>query len=100
MATVAAAEPVRAQQAGAYDRVFYTSLSIVMALTVVAGFGPTCYFAGSSMRTLSGAQITPIVHLHGLLFSTWVLLFIVQTSLVATRRVTVHRRRRSLASSP
>jgi hypothetical protein len=92
MATVATAPPAKAPLAGAHDRVFYTTLSILMALTVVAGFGPTYYFAGGSPRTLSGAQITPTVHLHGLLFTAWVLLFIVQTSLVATRRVAVHRR--------
>lgn len=92
MATVATAPTTRTQPIGQYDRVFYTSLSVLMAMTVVAGFGPTYYFAGSSMRTLSGAQITPLVHLHGLLFSAWVLLFIVQTSLIATRRVAVHRR--------
>jgi hypothetical protein len=92
MATFTTAPPGRAQHIGRYDRVFYTTLSILAALTVLAGFGPTYYFAGTSMRTLSGGPITPIVHLHGLLFSAWVLLFIVQTSLVATRRVAVHRR--------
>lgn len=92
MATVATAPPAKAHQIGAYDRAFYTTLSILMALTVVAGFGGTYYFAGASARTLSGGPITPVIHAHGLLFSAWVLLFIVQTSLVATRRVAVHRR--------
>jgi len=32
------------------------------------------------------------VRLHAALFTTWVLLFLVQTSLVATHRVAVHRR--------
>ena len=36
--------------------------------------------------------MTPLVHTHGLLFTTWVLLFIVQTALVAQHRVAVHRR--------
>jgi hypothetical protein len=71
---------------------FYTTISVLMALTVVAGFGSTYYFAGASMRTLTGGPITPLVHAHGILFSTWVLLFVAQTSLVATRKVAVHRR--------
>jgi hypothetical protein len=32
------------------------------------------------------------VHLHGVFFSAWVLLLITQTSLVAARRVVIHRR--------
>jgi len=79
---------------GAYDRVFYTSLAAVMALTVLAGFGQTYYFRllSGTATTLSGGGITPIVHLHGIAFSAWVLLFLVQTLLVASRRVHVHRR--------
>jgi hypothetical protein len=92
MATVITAAPANVRPAGAYDRTFYTSLSILMALTVVGGFGPTYYFAGSQARTIAGNPVTPLVHLHGFLFSAWVLLFIVQTSLIATRRVAVHRR--------
>jgi hypothetical protein len=36
--------------------------------------------------------LTPLVHLHGLLFSLWVLLFMTQTSLVAVGRNDLHRR--------
>lgn len=44
------------------------------------------------MATISGSPFTPLVHLHGVLFTGWVVLFIVQTALVANRRVAVHRR--------
>ena len=92
MATVTTAHVAKTPAVGAYDRVFYTTLALVMALTVVAGFGPTYYFGGSAQRTMSGRPMTPILHAHGILFSLWVLLFIVQTSLVAARRVDLHRR--------
>lgn len=78
-----------------YDRIFYSSMAIGMALTVLVGFGPTYYtklLGSAPMATFSGAPITPLVHLHGLLFTAWVLLFIAQTALVAQRRVAVHRR--------
>ncbi len=84
--------PVRV---GGKDRRFYTGMAIVMALTVVAGFGPSYYarfFDGGPRATLSGGPFTTLVHLHGALFTGWVLLFVVQTALVATRRVAVHRR--------
>lgn len=33
-----------------------------------------------------------LIHAHGALFSLWVLLFVMQTSLIATHRVRVHQR--------
>lgn len=94
---VAAAAPLSGSRAsaGAYDRVFYTGMAIVIALTVLAGFGPTYYariLSSGPKATFSGAPFTAIVHLHAALFTAWVLLFIVQTALVATHRVALHRR--------
>jgi hypothetical protein len=42
--------------------------------------------------TLTGKPFTSLIHVHGALFTAWALLFIVQTTLVANRRVAVHRR--------
>jgi hypothetical protein len=80
---------------GAYDRLFYTGIAIVLALTVFVGFSRTYYlravFGGPA--TVSGAaQLDFITSLHGALFSAWVILFLVQTGLVAQRRVALHRR--------
>lgn len=80
---------------GAHDRVFYGAMALAMAFTVFAGFGSTYYlrfFSGGPSATLSGGPFTGLVHVHGALFTAWVLLFVVQTTLVATRRVAVHRR--------
>jgi hypothetical protein len=66
-----------------------------MALAALVGFGPTYYFKAfgqGPLTTLSGGPVTPLVHVHSALFSAWVLLFIVQTALVAQHRVAVHRR--------
>jgi hypothetical protein len=70
-------------------------MAIAMALTVFAGFAPTYYlrlFSGGPKVTTSHAPFTTLVYVHGALFTAWVLLFIVQTALVASRRVAVHRR--------
>jgi hypothetical protein len=80
---------------GRHDRLFYGAMSAVMALAVFAGFAPTYYFrflSGGPTATLSGGPFTTLVHVHGALFTSWVLLFIVQTALISTRRVAVHRR--------
>ena len=80
---------------GRYDRAFYGIIAVALAITVVVGFGPTYYFrilSPSPMTTLSGGPVTLLVHAHAALFSAWVLLFIAQTTLVARRRIAVHRR--------
>jgi len=70
------------------DRVFYTSLPIAMALAVIVGFGPTYYLKAA----FGTPALRPLYHLHGLLFSCWMLLLIAQPTLIALRRTDVHRR--------
>jgi hypothetical protein len=82
-------------RAGRYDRMFYTGMAVALACTVFAGFSATYYLpvvTGAPKATLSGRPFTWLVHVHAVLFSLWVLFFIVQTALVARRRVAVHRR--------
>ena len=97
MATPSAVLTARspARGAGKYDRLFYGGMAIAMGLTVFAGFASTYYlrfFADGPKATLTGRPFTSLVHVHGALFTAWVLFFIVQTALVASRRVAVHRR--------
>src|ERR1700712_4141526 len=85
--------PVRA--AGASDRVFYGTMAVALAVTAFTGFSRTYYLrlvSGGRMATLTGGPFTTLVQVHGALFTTWVLLFIVQTALISTRQVAVHRR--------
>src|SRR5215470_3057215 len=95
MATVATSQPRRQQEAaGAYDRMFYSGMAIAMAVTVFIGFARTFYLSAyfGTHGTIGGRPFSPIIRVHAALFTTWVLLFLVQTSLVAGRRVAVHRR--------
>ena len=70
------------------DRTFYRGMAIAMLLTVFVGFAPTFY-----LRSAFGeAPSTPLVQLHGILFSTWMLLFLTQTVLVAQGKTAMHRR--------
>jgi uncharacterized membrane protein YozB (DUF420 family) len=78
-----------------HDRIFYSTVAVALALTVVAGFGPTYYFriiGASPLTTLSGGPVTVLVHVHAIVFTAWALLFIVQTALIAQHKVAVHRR--------
>jgi hypothetical protein len=92
MGTVSAPPALRA---GRSDHPFYVGMALALALTVLAGFAATYYLplvTGRPKVTLSGAPFTLLVHVHAVLFTAWVVFFIVQTTLVASRRVAVHRR--------
>jgi hypothetical protein len=86
--------PVR--RVGSHDRVFYGSVAVSMALMAIVGFAPTFYlrlFRGGPMATFAvGRPFTPLIYIHGALFTAWVALFIVQTALISARRVALHRR--------
>jgi hypothetical protein len=70
------------------DRAFFTGLSVLMVLAVFVGFSRSYYLKG-----LYGTPALPtLFHIHGLLFTGWMVLLVVQTGLVASRRVAVHRR--------
>ena len=96
MATTTVTQPGQQQAAlGAYDRMFYSGMAITMAIVVFVGFAPTFYLRnqfGAPVSVSGATSLTTLVVLHGVLFTAWVLLFILQTALVATHRVAIHRR--------
>jgi len=95
MADAAVPRPAARSSAGAYDRVFYGSIAFAMAAVVLVGFGPTFYFRPifGAPTTISGAaSLSTLAIVHGLVFTAWVVLFLVQTTLVAGRKVALHRR--------
>ena len=70
------------------ERWFYTCMSVAMVVTVFAGFARTYY-----LRPYFDARpLITLLHLHGLVFTSWLVLLVTQTALVAKRRVDVHRR--------
>jgi hypothetical protein len=72
---------------GLVDKYFYFAMSLLAVALVVAGFG----------RTVGANLIHPevarpfILWIHAGAFSTWVLFFLLQSALVRTRNVRVHR---------
>lgn len=70
------------------ERRFFTGLAVMLALACFAGFAPSYYLKSQ----FANSPIAPLVHVHGALFSAWMVLLVVQTSLIAGARVQVHRR--------
>src|SRR5687768_9916367 len=73
----AASAPVRSRQ-------FYLAITLVLIAMVVRGFWPS-YFGQL------GATRPWIMHLHGVVYSGWMVLFLLQVSLIYGRRVKTHR---------
>src|SRR5687768_4032205 len=67
---------------------FYTGMSLLMAFFVFGGFGMTYWFP---LATGTFAPAPPVVHLHGLVYSAWMILFVAQPLLVNTKNVALHR---------
>ena len=70
------------------DSLFYTGMSIAAAIVVLVGFAPTYYLR--PQFTLE--PLPPHLHIHGVLFSAWIGLMILQSALIAARRTAWHRR--------
>jgi hypothetical protein len=69
-------------------RVFYVGMAVAIALLVFAGFSRT-YF----LRARFGSpELSLLLHIHGAVFTAWVLFLLAQTTLVAAGRTYIHRR--------
>jgi len=68
-------------------RWFYVWMAGACALIAFGGFAPTYW-----LQLVPGTFVgSPLLHLHGLLFSAWTLFFLLQTTLVAMGRLDRHR---------
>jgi hypothetical protein len=70
------------------ERLFYLGMAVAILITVFAGFSRS-YFLKAHF---GGRPLSTLLHFHGLVFTSWVLLFLTQTTLVAARRTDIHRR--------
>ena len=69
------------------ERLFFTGMAVAMALIAFIGFIPTYYFASA----FHAPPLVPLAHLHGMVFSAWMLLYLMQNGLVLADRRELHR---------
>lgn len=70
------------------DDLFFSGMAGVALIAVLVGFARTYFLAGLFRAPLPNL----LVHIHGAVFTLWIMLFITQISLVTAGRVCVHRR--------
>ena len=86
MATVLVSPPPTA------ERWFYLGMTGAILLIVFAGFAPSFYLRGYLAPRAPMEPMTALVMLHGLLFTSWVVLFAAQVGLISADRRALHKR--------
>lgn len=74
------------------ERRFYSRMALFMVAVIFVGFAPSFYLRGLVHYPRPNPTLPPHVMVHGLVFSAWLLLFVMQTQLVAAGRREVHMR--------
>lgn len=87
---MAAANPASTDRG--VERTFFSGMALGILVLALAGFART-YFLRPLLPAPTPAlpALTPLIHLHGALFSAWVLFFLLQVRLVAGKRLGLHR---------
>jgi len=87
MATVVASGTDRK----ASERKFYSRMALFLVLVVLLGFAPSFYLRGIvPSYPRPNPTLPPWVIFHGLIFTSWMALIVVQTQLISARKQAVH----------
>lgn len=73
------------------ERLFFGGMGLLVLALVFVGFAPSFFLRGSVTPWRSLGPISPLVIVHAILFSAWVVFYIVQTALISARRHRLHR---------
>jgi hypothetical protein len=70
-------------------RYFFVAMATLILLTVFVGFAPSFYLRSSFHPD---HELSVVLHIHGILFSAWIVLLLVQTVLIAKGSRRLHQR--------
>jgi len=88
MATIASPAAERMKR----DRIFYSSMGLAIAATVLWGFSASFYLSPWLEAPPTTPDMTGLLYLHGAVFTAWIALMVVQPLLIAARNPALHRR--------
>ena len=69
------------------ERRFFAAMAIVIAAATFIGFAPSYYLAPA----FHAKPLSVLLHVHGVAFTAWILLYVVQTTLISAGRPDIHR---------
>jgi len=69
------------------ERAFFGGMAVLLCVVVFIGFFRSFFGAGF----LEAPLPSPILRVHGIVFTAWMLLFVTQAALISARRVAWHR---------
>jgi len=69
------------------ERIFFATMAVLLCVVVIIGFSPTYFRAGIFLAPLPSS----ILHVHGAIFTLWMMLYLVQSALISARHVGWHR---------
>jgi len=78
----------RLQRTRVLEHYMFMTTAALFAAVIFAGFARTYYLAGMMAAPLPSS----VVHVHGLLMTLWVAVFVVQAALVSAKQVRAHQR--------
>jgi hypothetical protein len=68
------------------DDIFFPAMALLLLILVVTGFAKTYFLPGMMFAKLPNG----LVHIHGAVFVSWILLLVAQTFLAATHNLKIH----------
>jgi len=83
VATLAEPAPTRLSA----ERRFFGAMALIMVAATFVGFAPSYYLAPA----FGAKPLSTLLHVHGVVFTLWMLLYVAQTGLVSARRTDIHR---------
>ena|SRR5215471_684093 len=93
---MATAVQVRHEYKTQYDPLFFPGMAVLILVAVFLGLAQSYYLQGllklPDWKAFAAPPHPLIVHIHALIFSSWILLLLAQTSFVTIGRVDLHRR--------
>lgn len=70
-------------------RYFFVAMASTIILVAFAGFAPSFYLRAAFQPD---TKLSILLHVHGAVFSTWIILFLVQATLIVRNSRVMHRR--------
>lgn len=69
------------------EHTYFVGAALLIAAIIFAGFARSYYLRA----WFDTPALPPLVHVHGLVMTAWIVLFLVQTLLIARHRIALHR---------